>query len=90
MSVIGKVRSYDLIRYNRSKQANAAAVAAARSSSRQTAAQNTLAKSDNLRNTMASTITQGVADQSQLTSQLIRTRMATEAKAKAESDKWYS
>ena len=89
MAIIQKVSGYDAILAQRAKRADAAAIADARSAARREAAQATLAKSDNLRNTMATTITNSSADQSQLTSRLITTRMAAEAKAKAEPAKWY-
>ncbi|MCS6758360.1 MAG: hypothetical protein MO852_04245 [Candidatus Devosia euplotis] len=74
---------------NRQKQRDAADLREARSAARRATAENTLSKSDGLRNTLANAIAQSGADQSQLTSQLIRTRMAAEAKAKAEPSKWY-
>ncbi|MGV8853859.1 MAG: hypothetical protein ACOH2L_04380 [Devosia sp.] len=89
MAIIQKVSGYDMILAQRARRADAAAVAEARSQARRDAADNTLSKSDNLRNTMANVISQGGVDQSNLTSQLIRTRMVAEAKAKTETTKWY-
>ncbi|WP_193336839.1 hypothetical protein [Devosia beringensis] len=89
MAIIQKVSGYDAILAQRARRADAAAIAEARSQARREAAQNTMAKSDGLRSTLATTIANTGADQSQLTSQLIRTRMAEEAKAKAQPSKWY-
>jgi hypothetical protein len=89
MAIIGKVSAYDSIMLQRAKRADAAVLAEARSEARREAARATLAKSDGLRNTLANSIAQGGVDQSQLTSQLIRTRMLAEAKAKSEANKWY-
>lgn len=89
MAIYATNSRYDTILLNRQKQRDAADLREARSTARQAAAENTLSKSDNLRNTMANNIAQGGVDQSQLTAQLIRTRMAAEAKAKAEPSKWY-
>tara|TARA_R110002020_G_scaffold50791_22_gene143771 strand:+ start:1140 stop:1412 length:273 start_codon:yes stop_codon:yes gene_type:complete len=89
MAVIAKVSGYDAILAQRARRADAAALAEARSEARRAAAEATLAKSDGLRNVLATTIANSGADQSQLTSQLIRTRMLAEAKAKSEPAKWY-
>ena len=89
MAIIQKVSGYDVILAQRAKRADAAALAENRSAARKAAAENTLAKSDSLRNTLASSIAQNGANQSQLMSQVIRTRMVEEAKAKSEPSKWY-
>lgn len=89
MSTIAKVSGYDAILAQRARRADAAATAEARSTARQEAAQKTLSQSDNLRSTLSSLVTQSAADQSQLTSRIITTRAAAQAKAKSEETKWY-
>lgn len=89
MAIIQKVSGYDAILLQRAKRADAAAIAEARSEARREAAQATLAKSDGLRNTLATTIANSGPDQSNLLSKVIQTRMAAEAKAKAAPSKWY-
>ena len=80
---------YDNLLLHRQNQRDAADLREARSAARKAAAESTMAKSDTLRNSVTNIVSQSGADQSNLTSQLIRTRMAVEAKAKAEPTKWY-
>jgi len=89
MAIIQKVSGYDAILMQRAKRADAADLAEARSEARRAAAQNTLAKSDTLRNTIGTVIANSGPDQSNLLARVIQTRMAAEAKAKTESTKWY-
>tara|TARA_R110002124_G_scaffold44422_13_gene135579 strand:- start:16868 stop:17140 length:273 start_codon:yes stop_codon:yes gene_type:complete len=89
MGIYATASRYDAILQHRQNQRDAAELREARSAARKAAAENTLAKSDGLRNVLATSIANSGADQSQLTSQLIRTRMLAEAKAKAEPAKWY-
>ena len=64
MAIIQKVSAYDSIMLQRAKHADYAALAEARSEARRAAAQNTLAKSDTLRYTLANAAAQNSADQS--------------------------
>jgi hypothetical protein len=89
MGIYATNSRYDTILLHRQSQRDAADLREARSAARQTAAQNTMAKSDTLRNTLATSISNSGADQSNLLANVIRTRMADEAKAKTESNKWY-
>lgn len=89
MAIIQKVSAYDSIMLQRAKRADAAALAEARSEARRAAVQNTLAKSDTLRYTLANAAAQNSADQSQLMARIIQSRVAADAKAKAAADKWY-
>ena len=89
MAIYATNSRYDTILMHRQKQRDAAELREARSEARREAAQKTLYSSDNLRNTLANSLAQVSANQSNLTAQLIRTRVAVEAKAKAEPAKWY-
>lgn len=89
MGIYATGSRYDAILLHRQNQRDAADLRDARSAARKAAAENTLSKSDNLRNAVSNIIAQGGVDQSNLTSQLIRTRMVEEAKAKSETTKWY-
>lgn len=52
-------------------------------------ANQTLAKSSQLRNSVSNLVAQSATDQSQLIARLIRTRMNIEAAQKAAPSKWY-
>ena len=90
MAVIGAVSSYDMIQAHRARNRSYADLAAQRSEARQQAAQMTLAKSASTLGTLMDSAAQAGAGTSQLTSMIIRSRMAAEAKAKAEPYKWYA
>lgn len=89
MAISSTSTRYDAILLGRQRQREAAALRDARSESRQAANQQMLAKSNSLRNTIANVTANGSVSQSQLTSQLIRTRMAADAADKATANKWY-
>ncbi len=90
MAVIGAVSSYDVIQAHRARNRSYADFAAQRSEARQQAAQMTLAKSASTLGTLMDSVAQAGAGASQLTSMMIRSRMAAEAKEKAEPSKWYA
>ncbi|WIJ27017.1 hypothetical protein [Devosia sp. RR2S18] len=80
---------YDAILMNREKQRYAAELREARSEARRQAAQQTLARSDTVRFAVSDVTSQINFGQSQLTAQLIRSRMSVEAAQKAAPTKWY-
>lgn len=81
--------SYDRIVAQRAMNRNFADLHEQRSASRQEAAQRVISQGDNIRNAVVNVTADTNSGQSQLMANIIRTRMAAEAKAKAEPTKWY-
>lgn len=90
MAVIGAISSYDRIQAHRAKLRDYAELAEQRSAARQEAAQRTLAHGEYLISGLSSATSNSSVGTSQLTSMIIRSRMAAEAKEKAEPSKWYA
>jgi hypothetical protein len=86
---ISATSRYDAILLNRQRQAAAAELREARSAARQQMAQDTLAKSDQLRYSVSNAVAQSAADQSQLMAQIIRARVQAQAAERAAPPKWY-
>jgi hypothetical protein len=89
MAVIGAVSSYDMIQAHRARLRDFAQLNEQRSAARQEAAQRTLSHGEYMLSGMANATSNANVGTSQLTSMIIRSRMAAEAKAKAEPSKWY-
>lgn len=89
MAVIGAVSSYDMIQAHRARLRDFAQLNEQRSAARQEAAQRTLSHGEYMLSGMANASSQANVGMSQLTSMIIRSRMAAEAKAKAEPARWY-
>ena len=89
MAVYATNSRYDDILIHREKQRQAAELREARSEARRIAAEQAQARSDTLRSSMESATSSIASGQSQLMAQIIRSRMADDAKAKAEPAKWY-
>lgn len=89
MAITNSVSSYDRILANRARNRGYADLAEQRSAARQEAAQRTLAKNATILNTLMNSASQAGAGTSQLTSMMIRSRMAAEAETKAQPSKWY-
>lgn len=79
-----------MIQAHRARLRSFAALSEQRSASRQEAAQRVLSQGDSTRNTLMSSVAQTASGESQLTAMIIRSRMAADAKAKAEPTKWYA
>ena len=90
MAISGVTSSYDMIQAHRARLRSFAALSEQRSAARQEAAQRVLSQGDSTRNTLMSSVAQIAAGESQLMSMIIRSRMAAEAKEKAEPTKWYA
>lgn len=90
MAISGVTSSYDMIQAHRARLRSFAALNEQRSASRQEAAQRVLSQGDSTRNTLMASVAQIAAGESQLTAMIIRSRMAADAKAKAEPTKWYA
>ena len=89
MAISATGSRYDAILLNRQRQAAAAELREARSEARQRMAQDTLAKSEQLRYSVTNVAAQITADQSQLMARIIRARVQTQAAERAEPAKWY-
>jgi hypothetical protein len=89
MAISATSSRYDAILLHRQKQAAAAELREARSIARQQMAQDTLAKSEQLRFSVTNAVAQSAADQSQLMAQIIRSRVQAQAAEKAAPAKWY-
>jgi len=89
MAIYSTNSRYDDILLHRQRQRDAAELREARSEARRAAAEKTMSQSNLVRSSMSDVIVQAGTNQSQLTAQLIRSRMAAEATAKAEPAKWY-
>ncbi len=89
MAVIGEISSYDRIQAHRARLRDFAQLNEQRSAARQEAAQRTLSHGDYMLSGMANATANANLGTSQLTSMIIRSRMAAEAKEKAQPSKWY-
>ena len=89
MAISATTSRYDTILLHRQKQSDAAQMREARSEARRKISEQTMSKSALVRNSMSNFIAQNGVNQSQLTAQLIRSRMVVEAAEKAAPSKWY-
>lgn len=82
--------SYDRIVAQRTMNRNFAELHEQRSAARQEAAQRVISQGDNIRSALVSSTAQANEGQSQLMANIIRTRAAAEAKAKAAAANKYA